>query len=222
MIEECIIDQKTLDTLLESVVADNGDMSFDQFSNLVNVLDEFSAADEEEEEMFFEAMEGGRDRQDQSQGGSAEMNDSNDYTFSDEEDSEEDFDGETGGNGFGVSQRNIEDMVDEMDDMGFESMGFEGELDEATIEQITRDVYNELKGKSKDLSVRKFREWEGIRELVETGQIKRSAVGTALKEAGVSNKGSISFDQFQEIMDALDRELDETFEEAVEYERYDK
>jgi len=196
MMDEGVLDPRTLDTLLESVSADNGEMNFDQFANLMNVLDEFAAADEEAEEAFLASLN--------------EINEKDPAYDATSDQSGDDAPFE----GFGLmNEDDDEDDEMNMDDVNFE-MG--GELDAAAIEKITRDVFNEIKGKSKTLSIRKFKEWDGIKELVETNQIKRSSISAALAEANVPTKGgSIDFDQFQEIMDFLDRELDQSFEEAV-------
>ena len=201
MLEDGLIDMSTLEDLIEGVGSSlSGELSFPQFLNLVNVLDEF-ASDGDHDGNDIRGGSGfaslHRDISDDLMGGSdAAMNTDSD-------------DDSTASDEFDISEANLNELM------------MQREMSEEELERITRDVYDELKGKgAASLSVQRFKEWEGIRELVEIGQLKRSDVNSVLAEAGITaESSSISFAQFVEIMTALDNALDESFgafgEEAV-------
>jgi hypothetical protein len=67
---------------------------------------------------------------------------------------------------------------------------------------MLREVFDDLKGKNKVLSMKEFKAWEDIEEMLETGMITSKDIDTLAKKVGFEK--SFSFDQFKALVELLD------------------
>ena len=96
----------------------------------------------------------------------------------------------------------------------------EDDYSDEELEEMAREVFDQLRGKRKTLTVKKLKEWDEVASLLESGELTKSDVNSALEEAGVDIKtGEISFEQFSQIMETIDdilEQLDAQNEEEEE------
>eukprot|EP01041_Mallomonas_annulata_P007472 gene7472-15292_t len=92
--------------------------------------------------------------------------------------------------------------------------------DEMTEEEelaLKKELFDQLRGKSKTVSVKKFIAWEDIQDMIKEGIIDKAIVNEAVKEVGADKSGELTFDQFSELVDKFNGE-DETGEMTPEEE----
>jgi hypothetical protein len=90
----------------------------------------------------------------------------------------------------------------------------EEEYDDEELEAISRNIFDELCAGKSLLTVKKFKNWEGVVNLIESGEIKKSEVLASLNECGIDPKsGEMDFDAFQEVLDLME-EIMEAKEEG--------
>ena len=160
MISEGILDKETVDILSQEVgTGKGGEMSFEQFKELLRMVDEAAAA-------FVDVNAG-------------------------EEVGEEDVDS---------MDEDDEDDEDEEDDED------DGEdLSPEELEAMAQELFDELKGKNGKVTIKVLKAWEGISDVVESGELTMAEVDAALKEVGAARE--LDFKQFSNLMDILDGSL---------------
>ena len=70
-------------------------------------------------------------------------------------------------------------------------------------DQITRGIFDDLKGKDQFLSVQTFKEWDDMADLVEKGSIKRSTLERAIVKVGAYENGKLTYEQFIKLIDII-------------------
>lgn len=176
-----ILSDSTLDTLVKEVAAPKAsDLSFDEFKQLVQLLDEaadaaMGADDEDDEAALVPVPVKSAARPNSAARVAATLDD------------DDDEDGEV------LSQ-------DEGD-----------EPTEEELEQFAREIYDELKSaKSGRVTVKAFRAWEGVQEVLESGELASADLKEIIDAVDTDNKGSLSFAQFREVMDLIEAKLDDS------------
>ena len=100
------------------------------------------------------------------------------------------------------------DATDNDDEDGGDGL-LEG-LDQDGVEEIVKEIYADLKGKSNSLSIKDFKKWEDVSELLAEGVLKESTLDLLISEVGVSNvkSGTLSFEQFWQLVNLLEEAAD--------------
>jgi len=80
------------------------------------------------------------------------------------------------------------------------------EEDEAAA--VAKEIFDELRGKKKTLSVKTFKEWEELEVMIEDQVIKHSTIEKALNKAGCLETGEITLKQFTKVMDYINENMD--------------
>ena len=116
-------------------------------------------------------------------------------------------DGDEPPNAASVSKSMVED-ADKDDEDGGDGL-LEG-LDQDGVEEIVREIYADLKGKSDALSVKDFKKWEDVSELLAEGVLQEKTLDVLISEVGVSNvkTGTLSFEQFWQLVNLLEEAAD--------------
>ena len=81
---------------------------------------------------------------------------------------------------------------------------------ESEAAAISRELYEELVGKDKSLSVSALREWEDLKEMIEDGSLKRSTLEKALVKIGSLESGDVSLKQFMQLIDIIQGSVDDS------------
>mmetsp|Transcript_10051 Transcript_10051/g.22600 ORF Transcript_10051/g.22600 Transcript_10051/m.22600 type:complete len:588 (-) Transcript_10051:102-1865(-) len=76
------------------------------------------------------------------------------------------------------------------------------------IESMTSDIYDDLRGKGKTLSVKSFKEWDELSDMIESGAMKRSSLEKALMKAGCLETGQMTLQQFSKVLDFVQATVD--------------
>jgi Ca2+-binding EF-hand superfamily protein len=156
LVDSKTIKMQTIDLLVKEVGATNGKMTFDQFWQLVNLLEEASDASKPMPV---------------------------------------------------PSKITAEDVSESLGDDGDD----DEELDptDEELEAMAREIFDELKNsKTNKVTVKKFKAWEGVREVLDSGDLSKGALNNALKTVGADKSGELNFDQFKQVMDMLEEELE--------------
>ena len=82
------------------------------------------------------------------------------------------------------------------------------------IEEATKEIFEELKGKNDKVSVKEFMKWESVSSLIESGDLSKQEVQAVLDAAGV--KSDMAFDTFKSVVQTLEDALEEMDDAAVE------
>lgn len=176
-----ILSEKTLGTLISEVAAPRAsDLAFDEFKELVQLLDE--AADVAMGASEGPALSGAK--------------------------------AQSSIKGPKNSSAKVASTLDDVDEDDGEVWSQEEDQDEPTPEELetfAREVYDELKSaKTGKLTVKSFRAWEGMREVLETGELSQEDLTAVLEAVDGDNKGSLSFAQFRKAMDMIEERLDDS------------
>ena len=75
-------------------------------------------------------------------------------------------------------------------------------------DELAGILYNDLKGKKRILSVKAFKEWDDMQELLESGMIKHSTLEKAIVKVGAHDSGEITLKQFNKLMDIIKESVD--------------
>ena len=103
--------------------------------------------------------------------------------------------------------KSMNDADDDEDDGGD---GLLEGLDQDGVEEIVREIYADLKGKSDTLSVKDFKKWSDVSELLNEGVLQESTLNLLISEVGVTNEktGNLSFEQFWQLVNLLEEAAD--------------
>ena len=118
-----------------------------------------------------------------------------------------------------VSQ--LDDAAESADDMdGAEilesSLGFGGSssdnveeddfevMNDEEVDEMLLDVYDELRGKSKSLTMKAFKKWEDISEMVDSKIIDEGIIDKLALKVGADSSKNLSFPQFKALVEMLD------------------
>eukprot|EP01036_Dinobryon_divergens_P029673 gene29673-38802_t len=184
LLKNDLIDMETLRILVTEVGAKmNGDLSKKQFASLLQLVDETTAA-----------MTTDSGDEDDSKDTDALIK-----NYSEMEDDDEDGEDITAEV---LKKRSNKQVVDEVEDE--DSDDTDGEDDDEIDEETVRELYNALKGSAKSLSVKKFKEWEDVKDLVDAGLLSDSTLSLLVTEVVGKNK-DISFNQFWELVKVIDQ-----------------
>ena len=173
-----ILDKDTIDILLEEVGANKnrkGDLTYQQFSDLINLLEETVTAlgDGEGVDMMMDDDDNDEVEEEVSASSvSATLEE------------REEIDAEI------AEERNERNVLDGIDDEG--------------VDLIAQQIYESLKGESKSLSVKAFLEWEDVSELIDQGIVKLSTVNLLIAEVGGAKAQTLTFDQFWQLVNLLE------------------
>ena len=101
--------------------------------------------------------------------------------------------------GFGGSaaKGNSDASVDDDED-DFEVMNDE------EVDEMLQEVYEELRGKSKSLSMKAFKKWEDIAEMVDSKIIDEKTIDSLAAKVGCDSSKNLSFPQFKALVEMLD------------------
>jgi hypothetical protein len=75
-------------------------------------------------------------------------------------------------------------------------------------DELAGELYNELKGKKRSLSVKAFKEWDDMQELLDSGMLKHSTLEKAIVKVGAHESGEITLKQFNKLMDIIKESVD--------------
>eukprot|EP01041_Mallomonas_annulata_P012805 gene12805-26999_t len=78
-----------------------------------------------------------------------------------------------------------------------------GEMTEEQEMEIKRNLFNEMRGKSQTVSVRKFMAWEDVQDMMKEGIIDKTDIKEAITAVGADKTGEFTFEQFSELVDVL-------------------
>jgi len=134
-------------------------------------------------------------------------------------------------NAKGISLAEFTQLVELLDEAAAAFYGEDGEKqgeeeeggeedDEPTAEEleaITREIFDELKSaKTDEVTVKKFKAWEGLKEVLDNGELSKGALEAAIAKADPKKTGKLSFTQFQLLLDEVQEVLDASFDEDDE------
>jgi Ca2+-binding EF-hand superfamily protein len=184
-----ILSENTLDVLVKEVASPGAtELTFDEFQQLVGLLDQVADA----------AL--GATAEDSS-GLKGQPSSSS---------SSSSVPAKAKGKGKGKQQAQEEDE-DEEDDTVFEMD--EDDLDEPTPEELeafAKEIFDELKSaKTNKVTIKAFKAWEGVKDVLESGELSKEDLATVIAEVDKDNTGSLSFDQFRKVMDKVEGILNE-------------
>jgi hypothetical protein len=96
------------------------------------------------------------------------------------------------------------------DDESFEDMNDE------EVDEMLQEVFGELKGKSKALSMKAFKKWEDIVEMIDTGVIDEKTVDSLASKVGCEKGKDLSYPQFKALVELLDEVAGEDEDDSEE------
>lgn len=185
-----ILSENTLDVLIREVAAPKStELSFDEFKQLVELLDQVADA----------AM--GASSEDTSIESKA-------------------LPGSAAKKAGSAAAAKVSQAIDEDedDDMVYE-VDEEGEPTPEQLEAFAREIFDELKSaKSNKVTVKAFKAWEGVQEVIESGELSKEDLNAVISEVDRDNTGSLTFAQFRDVMDKIEEVLDDSEEEDEEEE----
>ena len=134
-----------------------------------------------------------------------------------------------------VSQ--LDDAAESADDMDEaeileSSLGFGGSssddveeddfevMNDEEVDEMLQDVYEELRGKSKSLTMKAFKKWEDISEMVDSKIIDEVTIDKLALKVGCDSSKNLSFPQFKALVEMLD-ELAGEGDDSEEMDRND-
>ena len=173
-----VLDDETINILLEEVGANRnrkGDLTYSQFSDLINLLEETVSAL-----------------------GDGEGTD----TIMDDEDMDDDDDESSAAN-VSATLEEREAIDAEISEERNERNVLDG-IDDEGVDIIAKEIYESLKGESESLSVKAFLEWEDVSELIDQGIVKLSTVNLLIVEVGGAKSQTLTFDQFWQLVNLLE------------------
>eukprot|EP01039_Chlorochromonas_danica_P002973 gene2973-3241_t len=91
---------------------------------------------------------------------------------------------------------------------------FDDDDTDSLEEEMSQDLYNQLKGFDERLSVDSFLQWDEIQEILSHGTMDKETISFILSEAGVTND-VITYDQFREVVDLVNQ-VNETLESTID------
>ena len=80
--------------------------------------------------------------------------------------------------------------------------------DNSEVVAITKELFDDLRGKRKTLSVAALKEWEDMQEMIDSGSLKRSTLEKALVKVGSYESGEITLEQFIQLIDIIQTAVD--------------
>ena len=107
----------------------------------------------------------------------------------------------------GFGSKNTEDVED---DESFEDMNDE------EVDEMLQEVFEELKGKSKALSMKAFKKWEDIVEMIDSGIIDEKTVDSLASKVGCEKGKDLSYPQFKALVELLDEVAGEDEDDSEE------
>ena len=172
-----VIDDETINILLEEVGANRnrkGDLTYTQFSDLINLLEETVSALGDGE--GIDTIMDDEDMDDEDEASAANVS----ATLEEREAIDAEI----------SEERNERNVLDGIDDEG--------------VDIIAKQIYESLKGESESLSVKAFLEWEDVSELIDQGIVKLSTVNLLIVEVGGAKTQTLTFDQFWQLVNLLE------------------
>jgi hypothetical protein len=91
-------------------------------------------------------------------------------------------------------------------------LGDDSELDASPeeLEQMARSIFDDLKNpKTNTVTTKKLKNWEGIKQVLDNGELSKGALNSAIKQVGADKTNELNFDQFSELMELLEDAMDE-------------
>lgn len=76
--------------------------------------------------------------------------------------------------------------------------------DDSDMAEVAREIYDDLRGEKKTLSVKTFRMWSDVKDMLQAQVITEDDIDRGLLDVGVSKSDEITFPQFLELVIALD------------------
>lgn len=76
------------------------------------------------------------------------------------------------------------------------------------IDEVTQDMFDELRGKSKTIPLKAFRQWDELNKMLNNGKVKHSTLERALHKFGVLDNESLDLEQFAQILEVLQQAVD--------------
>lgn len=90
-----------------------------------------------------------------------------------------------------------------------------GDEEEDEEDDVRQEIFDELRGKAKSLSVKKLMEWDEVKEIVDNEILSEKEIKSIIsKYVGKSNE--INFEQFSQIIDEVDESASEEMEDDEE------
>ena len=183
--------KKDLDRVLsEADVAGSGSLSFAQFREVMDRIEDLlneAEEDDDEEEEEEEAVVFGKGAKAQGKGSSAATSSGQGFARVDDKAPKKGAASKGGSNGKAVAKVEVEDEALE----------------------VAKEIFDELRGKRKTLSVKTFKSWEDTQNLIDSGALKRSTLEKALVKVGAVESGEMTLDQFVALVDIIQGGIDE-------------
>ena len=80
--------------------------------------------------------------------------------------------------------------------------------EDSEVVAITKELFDDLRGKRKTLSVEALKQWEDMQEMIDSGSLKRSTLEKALVKVGSYDSGEITLEQFIQLIDIIQTAVD--------------
>lgn len=114
-----------------------------------------------------------------------------------------------------------EEEEDDDDDDDVKAISINASPDDSMLRQVAVDIFNELRGSAKTVSVAKLKKWDDLVELVEEGVVSMSVIDALIGEVGVTNsKVGLDYDQFYQLFTLLgDIDYDDDDSDAASSDR---
>jgi hypothetical protein len=97
------------------------------------------------------------------------------------------------------------DELTDVDDSDESDDGVDGEdFDDENFDEIAAEIFDELRGKKTSVSVKKFMEWDDMKDLIAEGLITSKQIASIVKEAGSSMSGELNKEQFVQVFSEID------------------
>ena len=93
-------------------------------------------------------------------------------------------------------------MKDDVDDSELEPSPEE-------LDDMAREIFDDLKNpKTNTVTAKKLKNWEGIKEVLDSGELSKGALNSAIKKVGADKTNELNFQQFKDLMDILEAAMD--------------
>ncbi len=191
LINNEVVQAETIDALVKAVTGEvkTSTLSFDHFKQLVELLDDAGEA----------AMGDGGFEGDKKEDMTAVVNSAMEQPNGNS-------------NSFiPTGEEFLEDTTSATASAGTVAASLDDDEDEPTaeeVEEIAREVFDELKSpKTGKLSVKKFQQWESIKEALSAGELSKGALKAAIAQVDDDN-GNLNFGQFVQVMELVEEAID--------------
>ena len=115
----------------------------------------------------------------------------------DDHDDNQSLPASTAGKGFGTSTTmNTDTNTNDVDPTTSEA------------DEVTRDIFDDLRSENSLLSVQAFKEWEDMASLIDNGSIKRSTLEKAIVKVGAYDNGEMSYEQCVALIERRMKSID--------------